>query len=485
MDRTMKLVRRARGEDGIAMILALGVSFVLFLFVLATVSLSLHSNRSSSLDRKRVSALAAAEAGINYYLSALDSSSQSTVPCSVTQALSDSAASTFNVTPTFYDASGVAVACPFASGVTPTAVLIHSEGSTGNSSRLRIMESYVALTSGGGGGFATGAIAAYGTGGSSISGSTQVLAPPGGGTSDVYYGGNVTISSSGTVQGSLYGQGTVTLNGGGTVNGDIWSNGKLSLSGTSQVFGNATTSLSTADISMSSQAHVHGNARAGRLITMSGSAVIDGTKTQNAPQGPPPTAAGTFPTFTFNAADWQAQGFTIRTYTSCTTALTDMQSIGTTLPIAKYVFRLTGGAGACTFTVGGSKVVNVRADLALILDGGFTINSGSGFANPDATGHTLYVFAGLGNATPCTSAELKMSGGFLGQASDPGVLTTLLYTPCSASTSSSAYIRSGQLLVGGAVNMSGGGNFTSLAIEVPGYSTGWSQSIAYIREVHP
>src|SRR5436190_18054773 len=129
----MRLVWRARREDGVAMILAIGVTFILFLPVVAFVALSLHSSSTSALDRKRDSALAAAEAGIDYFESAIASSTTAPAPCSASQTLTDSGSSSFTVTPTFYDASGAALSCTqIQAGVTPAGVLIHSTGSTGS-----------------------------------------------------------------------------------------------------------------------------------------------------------------------------------------------------------------------------------------------------------------------------------------------------------------------------------------------------------------
>ena len=52
MGRIMRLVWRARDDDGVAMITAIGISFIVFMFAVAVFSLSIHSSESGSYDRK-------------------------------------------------------------------------------------------------------------------------------------------------------------------------------------------------------------------------------------------------------------------------------------------------------------------------------------------------------------------------------------------------------------------------------------------------
>ena len=66
----MKVVRRRRrNEDGIAMITAILVSFMILILSVTAASLSIHNTNESGLDRKRLQVIDAAEAGIDSTLS--------------------------------------------------------------------------------------------------------------------------------------------------------------------------------------------------------------------------------------------------------------------------------------------------------------------------------------------------------------------------------------------------------------------------------
>src|SRR6266508_2093911 len=110
------------------MITAVLVTFVVMIMAGTAVSLSLHSSQQSANDRRRVDAIQAAEAGLDYYFSYLQSTGAGPMSCSITQTLTNSPASTFTVTPTFYDGAGSLITCPPPSGVVPAYVLLRSVG---------------------------------------------------------------------------------------------------------------------------------------------------------------------------------------------------------------------------------------------------------------------------------------------------------------------------------------------------------------------
>jgi len=65
---------RMRGEQGIAMVTAMLAIVVVLSLSIAVVGLALYNGSGSSADRKRVQAIAAAEAGIDAYVSAMQTS---------------------------------------------------------------------------------------------------------------------------------------------------------------------------------------------------------------------------------------------------------------------------------------------------------------------------------------------------------------------------------------------------------------------------
>ena len=64
-------MKRFKGEEGFAMITALGVSVIVLFMSVTVVTLSVHNSTSSAFDRDRLQAVDAAEAGIDNYLSSL------------------------------------------------------------------------------------------------------------------------------------------------------------------------------------------------------------------------------------------------------------------------------------------------------------------------------------------------------------------------------------------------------------------------------
>src|SRR5205807_1655098 len=117
-----------------------------------------------------------------------------------------------------------------------------------------------------------------------------------------------------TVQGSVYAN-SVNQSGTCTVNQDVWTTNSIVASGL--IVGHDVIS-STSSISLSGSAHVTHDATSG--TTCSGcSTRVSGTVTTNHVSPVPPLPA--FPVITYNAADWTQQGYTIKTFSSCSSAL--------------------------------------------------------------------------------------------------------------------------------------------------------------------
>jgi cytoskeletal protein CcmA (bactofilin family) len=452
----MKTFARMREERGVALVTAIFVVFVVFMFGLAIIQMSIHSSTTSSYDRKRTGALGAAEAGIDYYLSALASSNASTIACGpIQKTLTDAGSSSFTVTATFYSSTGAVMTCPFGGSI-PKAVLVHSVGISRTSTPGRIMETYVSLAAGAG---VLGPGVLFSDANPKLSGSTVVNGNAGD-DADLYTNGDLTTSSSAILHGSVYVQGEVTMNGGSQVSKDVWSNGSLTLQGSAIINGNVTSSTSSDTIK--SGAHVYGNARAGTTITVDNNSILDGTRTPNAPQGPPP--ATTFPVFTYSASDWQTAGYTIQTYNNCNAAEAALNNLGT----GNYVFRITN---QCDLSPSGT--VTLHGNVAIISDGSFSMSSGNGIQS-DGTPHNLYLFFGLGSGSTC---QIKISGFITG-------LVSLLYSHCKVTLTSSGFVMSGQVFAG-TLETTGSATFTYLPVGVPGIAGGnFTENIVYLREVN-
>src|SRR5918996_3435178 len=107
LERMLERARRRLGDErGVALITALLVSTVVITLGVTSVSLSLHNSEQSANDRRRVQSVGAAEAGIDYYFSHLQSGPADTFECSLSQDLTTSPGAGFVATVEFYDAGG-------------------------------------------------------------------------------------------------------------------------------------------------------------------------------------------------------------------------------------------------------------------------------------------------------------------------------------------------------------------------------------------
>ncbi|HYE80493.1 MAG TPA: hypothetical protein VEI97_21165, partial [bacterium] len=247
-----------------------------------------------------------------------------------------------------------------------------------------------------------------------------------------------------------------------------WANGSITMAGSARVRGNATSS--TSFISLGGQSRIYQSAKAATTIT---GGTVDGTTSPNSPSGPPPSRP--YPTFDYNPTHWISAGYTVRSYTSCSQAVTD---IGTWWGSASghNVVRVTGG---CAMTFGSS--VTVKGNLAIVTDGSVTLQNNARLAPASGTGPwNLHFFIGYGGTvSPCSFTANPNSGTNSG-------LNTLVYThpSCIVDFNSNSAISEGQV-IGGTVNIKQSTSFRYSQVAVPGPSSGGGlkQDVRYRREV--
>ena len=460
------MFRRLEEETGFALVTALMVSFVVLILGMAVVQLSLHNSTASGYDRKRVQTISAAEAGLDYYYSYLQSTGGQSPACSVTKPLTTSPAATFTVTPTFYNSSGVALACPLPTGVIPASVRLRSVGTSSTGVPARAMESFATLTLTQGSTF-DNAGAIVGNTAVNFEANAQI-----GGDlyndADTYTNGSLTLSANSTLYGKLYAQGSVIMKSNSEVKKDVWANGSITMQG-SRIRGNATSS--TSSISLQGGSRIYGNAKAGTTIS-SGS--IDGFRTPNSPSGPPPSRA--YPVFTFVSSDWHNAGYTIHTYSNdCVTPLnsTNLRNWWGAASGTHHVIRITG---SCALTLA-TPNVSVKGNLAIIADGSVTLDNAFRFT-PQAGPWNLFLFGGMASGPGCELRTKPHSG------ADSGLIT-MIYVPaaCSVTMESNSGISEGQIM-GGTVTFKHTVSFQYKRATLPGTgSGGFKQDISYKREV--
>jgi len=471
-------------DRGIAMVTAMLVLMVVAILSVAAISLSSHELSSSANDRQRVTSINGAEAGLDRFFQYVETTPSSSIACNnpyaTPQALSTSPAASYTVNVTYYDSSLNPLSCSGAVPGNAASMVVKSVGSEGSDKRT--MEAYVRLTPVSGGSFGPYAIFAGTT--VTISGAANTVGDPSGTyNADVYSGDALTLSGGGTIQGNVFSRKTVVLSGGTQVMKDVVAKQALTMSGGSIVWGNGTSSTDKVSLSGGSTT-IKGNATACTTIGASGGASITGTQAANVCPNPATPIAQPFPTYTFDASKWT--GYSVQTFagsgnTPCTNALNWINNnlVAPHATTGNYALRITGST--CQLSLSGGMIIKQRGDFAIVSDGSLAVSGGSTFQSGDGQPHKLNLIFGYGQPTSCTNAgTINLSG----QTTIDPQLTTLLYTPCTISTSGGSLVASGQMYAGNWDNNSGGASITFVPTGPPDNGSGYFlQDIAYIREV--
>ena len=228
----MTINRTLDDERGMAMVIALLVSFVLLILGTVVVAQSIHDVESSGLDRRRLQSVNAAEAGNNYYYAYLQSTTVTTLSCQpVTQTIATApATASFTATPTFYDATGTVMPCssptPFTSTSTQHPSPITTTGTVAGQTP-RTMQTFIRLTP------------VYGGFGQAILSQSGATFPNNfdvygnnGNDGDIYIlTGNLTISNTPHIRGNVYvPAGSANISGNSNITGTLWANGSVVMS---------------------------------------------------------------------------------------------------------------------------------------------------------------------------------------------------------------------------------------------------------------
>ena len=436
------------------------LSMVVVTLGATSVAVSLHGSEQSARDRRNVQSIHAAEAGLNYYYSHLQSGGTEDLRCSLSQSLTTSPVARFDATATYYDDAGLPMSCPLGDRI-PESVLITSVGLSADSPPARTMQAQVDLEAIPGGAF--GELAIFSEANPVLNSNVQVF----GGESvegNVYSNGDVLISSNTTVYGSVEAQGSVTIASNAQVKRGVLAGSSVRLDSNASVLQNVVSASSS--VSLDSNAHVFGDARAGTTITTDGSSSIDGDVLPNSPSEPP--VRRSFPVLVFDPLAWQEAGYRIQTFASCLEAMLFIAAA----PPGDQVVRITA---PCDLSYGSNEEVLVRGNLAIVSEGSLTMNSNTRFTNLGEP-HKLFLLFGLGGASPCNIAFRSNSG--IGDG-----LQSVLYSPCAVDMRSNNMVAEGQVF-GGSVLFSSNASLTYQPIGVPGYGVStFEENILYIREV--
>lgn len=500
------LMRLRSEEDGIAMITALLVTMIVLALGVVAVGISQHDTTASSLDRKRVQAIDAAEAGLDTFFSQLTTTSNASMPCpgsvgapNESVDLPTSPPAHFDVYVSFFSqwppGSTPDVTCAqVQSGTVPAAALVKSVGTATTLAAptqvQRTMESTIHLTP------------IYGGFNKAIFSDRQLgfgnkftLNGNGGNNGDVYTNGDFTLGNNTLIKGSVYSQGAATISQ-GVVNADVWAKNAVSLSSGIQVLGNSTSS--TSSITLSNNSTIFGNAKAGTTIS---GGTINGTVTQNSPSGPPPQLG--MPKYCWPGCDsqgnptndtmvaFQAAGYTVNSYPTCALAKLD---IGNWFGASggDYVVVVNSPI-SCSLSYSNNTTLNVKGNLAVFFTGTTTDTNGTATVfstvnnvTVQGTGgspYTLFLVrawqSGLCPGSPIATPNFSVSN-----STSFNNLSLFVYTPCRVDFGNNNAGGVNGQIIGGQVNITNQMVMNYVPIQAPAFNLiGYNSGVAYKREI--
>ena len=492
--RIQPLARQVHREDGVALITAMLVTFIVFLLSGVVVEQALHNINGSATDRNRLSAVSAAEAGLNWAynkIEATESTSLWATPQTGTVGSGPSSV-TYAVTPTYYADAAGATAFSGTPGPSnyPLSVKITSVGTAVNGSQRR-MESFMVLDPVAGG--VNGAII---TDSSLTLTNSFTLNGNSGNDGDIIVNNGNFSAPSGleTIRGSIYvPAGTATVGTNVHIYGTVWSRDLFTM--------NHPQAVIDGDVKSSNNGTTLTNGLVqGRAYYCTGSAPAAATvpagSVQTCSLGLPPSQA--FPLIQFNATTWALQGYYVKDLSAGTCAAAidwvkntgsgtyDRGTLGTTGGVPSTFNPSTGalytGAVAlmpstCQFNPGNAAGITLKTNLAIVAPGGIDLGNNSSWTGSGGTRKLFFMSPYNGTAKNCPTQNVTVQ--------NLNTFTSVevsLYTPCTINIANNAGFN-GQV-VGGTVAQTNQTTLSYKPVLIPGMSiVGFQQDIAYIREV--
>lgn len=479
--------RTHHSEDtGSALLIAIMSVGVCLAISLVGISVALTATRSSGVDRQRVLAINAAEAGVDATYTMI-SNGGAQPPCGIspTSVSSGPDTATFTTTVSYLAAGGAALACDAAGAVVgvPASAVIRSRASTntlaGGSSRGdRTMEALVNLVP------ATALGKAILADGNLDFTNKTTITGNNGTDADIYSNKSVTCANNENFAGNVYSQGDVVIQNTCTFAAGVWAAGKVTTSGGTNGTIAGFVKAGGGPISLSGVT-VAGNLYAAGSITYGGCSAA-GKCFPNSNPGPPPAVP--FPIIRGDSASlaaWTAPapggpGYTTYVDNSCS-GLKDRI-------VSTYAKKGTPTvlSTTCPVAFDGDKKIILNNDLAIFAVGGFTSSRQVSFeSSSPGSLRLLHWIVPYTAATvrPCTAPAITTDQQF-GLDAD---VDMFLYSPCNISFSNNS-THVGQIYGGSDVTINNQFNLTYRPVPVYGYeaasvpATSFTPSIVYKRE---
>jgi len=476
-------------ERGLAMVLAISVSFVVLLLSVFVVRLAIHDVDQSGYDRRRLLSVTAAEAGVKDYYAYMtqllrggEQNELTTIKCTLSASVSTGPnEAIYDATIQFYGVGGTPMACPPPSGAVPSAVRIRSTGQAPSGS-ARTMESYAQVVPVYGG--TTAAFLSQGT--TNLS-NKLTLNGFDGSDADTYIDGNLNISNNQSFAGNLYVQGSVSIGNSSFVDGMLWARDSVSIT---QGSVNGDTYSTTGSISISNPAVIYGDAKA--YSTIASTSRIQGQSYPNTTDLTNPPAQ-VLPPLPYDLSDWTNAGYQLASgapFTSCSAAKTWMKDPANLPPTPvvglsyDYVVRIQPNPG-CTLTFGSSDTIYLPGNLAILTDCGISMSGNAKFQSVGGN-HALYLISVSGTSCPSGSKDITTSN--LSEFKNlvaPDRLDVFIYSPSTVTLANQTAFN-GQVY-GTPISITNQVTLNYIPVFVPGLTTvtGFRQNIQYLREVPP
>jgi len=466
------MLSRFRDERGAALVTSMLVAMVVLSAGLVVIQLAQHNSSQSSLDRKRVQSVHAAEAGLDATLAVMQASATESLPCSATATLTGSPSAQYSVTIAYYAVyppSGTPMTCPLSVSSQPagavltatgTAVAVGATGAVDRTMQTQVRMNPI---------YGEFGQAIFSNTGLDLENNLQVNGDVGN-DGNVYTNGNWGCENNSVISGSVLAQGNVTMGNGCNVVTDVWAGGSVSLANSAAVGHDLTASAGS--ITMQNFSHVTHNARAATTCTGCADRV-SGQVFTNSPSPAPPNLA--FPPITYSQTAWQGIGFTnFPAYTDCAAARSAINAGWS----AKTVVRITA---ACALSWTNNSTIAVQNDLAIITNGSITTTQQVNFTGIGGT-RNLYMIvpSDAGACSPPTGVrDISFSNLTVFNS-----VKTFTYSPCAVTFNNNNNGVGGQIF-GGTVTISNlfTLNFSPLHIGAAGAITGYAADIAFIREI--
>lgn len=469
------LSRLHREESGVAMVIAMMVVFVVVLLSIVILDMSIHNTEQAAYDRKRVTSVAAAEAGIDRAWNLIQFTAPEDLPWNtplVDTLGSEPAPATFTVDFTWYSSVEPLVEMTVEPDqeTPPVAALLTAVGET-NTTVPRTMETFVTLTPNYGG-FGSAILAITDT---TFETSPTILGQNGNDGNIYVTDGDLTIENSMNVYGNVYvHDGGVHMENNSQISGELWANEGITINNPASVGTNVISSTGQVDTETDPGGTIGGFAMAGTTIEEP-PLLISGTTYENSPQGPPPTVD--FPKLcqtaiagVCDAMPWAV--YTVTTATTCTAA----QSFLDASLSGNQVLWIPSGCP--DLQIANNDVINFSGNLAIVTNGKITMANRNTWNG--VSGNKLQLIVNYRTGLNCASGAYNISTGNLSRFNNASVL---FYSPCTVTLNNlNGFI--GQVL-GSTVEIKNNFTLNYQPVLVDGLDNvqGFNQNVVYIREV--